>query len=99
VQCTFKSGVESIWKEFSINEKPDDEEVGRSEDGRDQASVVVGFLPGDALAVMIVQFIVPEPLIGVDGGAVMEPENQMGYAVVQSERQGHSNQQNDDVFQ
>ena len=85
--------MESIRKEFSINEKPDDEEVGHSEDGRDQASVVVGFLPGDALAVMIVQFIVPEPLIGVDGGAIMEPENQMGYAVVQSKGQRHSDQE------
>ena len=55
--------------------------------------MVVGFLPGDALAVMIVQFIVPEPLIGVDGGAIMEPENQMGYAVVQSKGQRHSDQE------
>ena len=80
-------------EQLQVDEVANNKEVRNRQDHGDQASVVVGFLPGDALAVMIVQFIVPEPLIGVDGGAIMEPENQMGYAVVQSKGQRHSDQE------
>ena len=80
-------------EQLQVDEVANNKEVRNRQDHGDETPVVVGFLPGDALPVMIVQFIVPEPLIGVDGGAIVEPENQMGYAVVQSKGQRHSDQE------
>ena len=80
-------------EQLQVDEVANNKEVRNRQDHGDETSVVVGLLPRDALPVMIVQLVVPEPLLGVDGGAIVEPENQVRDAVVQSKGQRHSDQE------
>ena len=80
-------------EQLQVDEVANNKKIRNRQDHSDETPVVVGLLPRDALPVMIVQLVVPEPLLGVDGGSIVEPENQVRDAVVQSKGQRHSDQE------